>query len=721
MTRPLLFDPAHPLALLRDRLLTLEQTMARAPNLDAVPQWREDLRAIAADLDTLAHPPQNAAIPVGRDRPPNAHGQSYQILSFHLENSSLAFIEWDEHCVIRHWSARAEAILGWRAEEAIGRSFTDLHLVHEEDKPAVIDLHHRILAGEQRIVHHNRNYHKDGSIRYCEWYNSSVVDEQGQVISVLSAMQDITERRTAEIALATSESRYRQLFNSANDAIFVHQLAADGQSSTFSDVNAVACRLLGYSREELMQRSPLDLNLPAMNVGIESIVNQLFCDRQALFEMVVLTKTGDPIPTEINAHLFDLDGQWTVLSVMRDIRDRKRAEQEIQRCVQKEQSLNRVVQTIRNSLDINTIFSTATREVVSLLGIERVVIVKYYPDEGYWKHVSEYRRSTDLPDTLHTMIPDDNNPFAKRLKQGDYICINQTDHITDPVNQSLANDFPGAWLIVPMMVNGSIWGALTLMKTATTYGWQPQELELAKRVTDQLAIAIQQGQLYHQAQEQLLERQRVEMALRQSLNEKDILLSEVHHRVKNNLQIISSLLDLQASRIQDAVAREALQQSQSRVASIALIHEHLYQSQDLQRINFAQYAQCLTVDLFRTYAQPQHQITLTPSIDPSLRIDMDQAISLGLILNELLANALKHGFQEGHAGTLSVSLQAVSPQELALSVGHDGSRFPDHIDIQAPQSMGLKLVSVLVKQIKGRLDIHHNDQTVFTVYFPSIS
>ncbi|HEY9814545.1 MAG TPA: PAS domain S-box protein [Candidatus Obscuribacterales bacterium] len=706
---------------LRDRLLALEQDIAEHGSGTAAVRWRAELAAIAAELDR-SDSPRVQGVEDESDRPSLAHLlHAYQVLNLHLENSPLAFIEWDAQSKIRRWSTQAEVILGWKAEEVMGKSLQDLNFIHDDDVTDVQQVEERLLRGEQRIIHCNRNYHKNGSVVYCEWYNSSLTDEQGQVISVLSVVQDITERQAAKLALETSEKRYRQLFDSANDAIFVHPLGAEGQLSNFSDVNTVACQLLGYSREQLMQRSPKDISLPEMNDQLPEIAQRLQQDHQALFDMVLLSQTGEPIPTEINSHLFELEGKLTVLSVVRDSRDRKQAELEIQACIQQEQSLNRVVKTIRNSLDIQTIFSTATREIVDLLGISRALIVQYCPEQEYWQHVAEHRCHESLQDTLNTTIPDRDNPFAERIKRGDIICIDQTSTIEDPINQALADQFPGAWLIVPLRVNGETWGALTLMKEASHAGWQASELELAHRVTDQLAIAIQQAQLYQQAQEQLGERQRAEAALRESLAEKEVLLSEVHHRVKNNLQIISSLLNLQANRTHDPTAQDALRQSQNRVSSIALIHEHLYQSHDLCNINVAQYVRCLTADLYRTYATSLHPVTLEQVIDPQIHIDVDRAISLGLILNELISNALKHGFKAGQAGTLTMSLQAVSPDEYALSIGHDGHALPSDFDPQSSQSMGLKLVSILIQQLKGRLECDRSPQTVFTVYFPSKS
>lgn len=208
----------------------------------------------------------------------------------------------------------------------------------------------------------------------------------------------------------------------------------------------------------------------------------------------------------------------------------------------------------------------------------------------------------------------------------------------------------------------------------------------------------------------------MEADLRSSLQEKEVLLAEVHHRVKNNLQIVSSLLELQAKRIQDETAHAALIASQNRVIAMALIHETLYHAGNLACIDFAQYIQRLTSGLFQAY-ESETTLTLNLAMETCLTLPSDIAISLGLILNELLTNALKHGGFQGQKGILEIGLKPLNQTDYSLWVSHQGTRLPTDFELETSSSMGLKLVRILVNRIHGRLKIARFPQTTFTVEF----
>lgn len=209
---------------------------------------------------------------------------------------------------------------------------------------------------------------------------------------------------------------------------------------------------------------------------------------------------------------------------------------------------------------------------------------------------------------------------------------------------------------------------------------------------------------------------RMEGELRASLQEKDLLLAEVHHRVNNNLQIISSLLELQAKRVQDVAARSALFSSQNRVMAMALVHEILYQSGNLVQIDFNRYIQRLVSGLLHIY---DAEAVLTPQVATSVNLSIsgELAIALGLILNELVTNALKHGLSQQPAGTLRVSLGAAAPDCYRLAVSHPGDWLPADFSLDRSNSMGLKLVRLLTQRIQGHLEVERGHQTTFAVQF----
>lgn len=205
--------------------------------------------------------------------------------------------------------------------------------------------------------------------------------------------------------------------------------------------------------------------------------------------------------------------------------------------------------------------------------------------------------------------------------------------------------------------------------------------------------------------------------LKASLREKESLLKEIHHRVKNNLQVISSLLKLQAASIRDSSALEMFHESQNRIRSMALIHEKLYQSPDLSRVEFASYVRELLSLLLRSYAaRPRIELNTTIE-DAALSIEL--AVPLGLILNELISNCLKHAFPGGRAGRITVELRPLDATSLRLEVADDGVGFPAHVDFRTAETLGMQLVRTLTEQIGGRLELGHRAGAEFAITFPN--
>jgi PAS domain S-box-containing protein len=212
------------------------------------------------------------------------------------------------------------------------------------------------------------------------------------------------------------------------------------------------------------------------------------------------------------------------------------------------------------------------------------------------------------------------------------------------------------------------------------------------------------------------ERSAAERQVLNSLQEKEVLLKEIHHRVKNNLQIISSLLNLQTRGIEDTSTLQAMRDSQMRIRSMALIHEKLYQSPSLASIDFGEYVKSLTIDLFRTYRGHASGIQLEIKVD-EVFLGLDHAVSCGLILNELMTNALKYAFPNGRNGTIWVELHSTPEQILNLRVADNGVGIPSDLDIFNTKSLGLQLVNNLVRQLDAALEVETSPGTSFLISF----
>jgi PAS domain S-box-containing protein len=217
----------------------------------------------------------------------------------------------------------------------------------------------------------------------------------------------------------------------------------------------------------------------------------------------------------------------------------------------------------------------------------------------------------------------------------------------------------------------------------------------------------------------ITERKRAEQTLRESLAEKVALLKEIHHRVKNNLQIVASRLNLQARRVQDKNAVNILRDTRGRVHSMALLHEMLYHSGNLAQINFVVYVEELCGQLKRSFGSSAARVSVAKRV-ARISLPLEQSLPCGLIISELVSNALKHGFPGKREGTVTVELRPGEGQSLVLSVSDDGVGLPTGLDILNSSTMGLQLVSNLAAQLKGQFAVGRTDGggTTISVVFP---
>ena len=220
------------------------------------------------------------------------------------------------------------------------------------------------------------------------------------------------------------------------------------------------------------------------------------------------------------------------------------------------------------------------------------------------------------------------------------------------------------------------------------------------------------------AEKEIESRKNAENKIKLSLEEKNILLQEIHHRVKNNMQIISSLLNLQTRYVDDEEAVNVLKESQNRVRSMAMIHEKLYQSNDLSHINFVDYIQSLVSNLFYSYNIKNLQIKSILEID-DIRLNMETAVPCGLIISEIVSNSLKYAFPNEMHGEILVSFKSVE-DGYELIISDNGVGLPEELDFDNNKSLGLILVKSLTEQIDGEITIHRNHGTEFKIRFKEL-
>ncbi len=261
-------------------------------------------------------------------------------------------------------------------------------------------------------------------------------------------------------------------------------------------------------------------------------------------------------------------------------------------------------------------------------------------------------------------------------------------------------------------------GGLAIVRDSTQRKYSLEALErtkeeLEKRVIERTSAL---SKVNEDLRIEITERKKAEEQINASLQEKLILLREIHHRVKNNLQVISSLLNLQSGYIEDKKSLEVFRESQNRVRSMALIHEKLYQSKDLNKIEFSEYIRSLTSALFSSYNTEANRIILRSELE-GISFEIDTAILCGLIINELVSNSLKHAFPNGTKGEVYIGLSKTGEKQYTLIVRDNGVGFPPHIDFRKTESLGLQLVTTLTDQLGGVIQLKRDGCTEFKIEF----
>jgi PAS domain S-box-containing protein len=258
-----------------------------------------------------------------RKRVEDMAGEAHQRLTFHVENSPLAVVEWDSDFRVSRWAPSAERLFGWEAHEVMGKRVSDWDLVFPDDLEAVFEVGYRQRQAKERHgVSRNRNYTKDGKVLHCEWYNSTLYDKDGRLVSILSLVLDVTASKRIEQALRESEEQYRLLFESNPHAMWVYDL----ETLKFLAVNDSAIDRYGYSREEFLSMTILDIR-PAEDIKVLSdYLSSTNAGLDHAGEWRHKKKDGTVINVEITSHRLDFLGRPAEFVLANDITERKGAE-----------------------------------------------------------------------------------------------------------------------------------------------------------------------------------------------------------------------------------------------------------------------------------------------------------------------------------------------------------------------------------------------------------
>lgn len=409
-----------------------------------------------------------------------------------------------------------------------------------------------------------------------------------------------------------------------------------------------------------------------------------------------------------------------------ELEERIRTEAILRQQTQQERLIRNLTQHIRQSLDLDQILTTAVSELRQTLRCDRVLVYQVY-DNGTGETISE-SVGEGISRVLGRAYPEEVFPKTIHAEylQGRVGVFNDRAHerVRPCLRDFMLEIEVQAKLVVPIVQQDTLWGLLIAHQCGAPHQWTDWEIELLQQIASQMAIAMQQANLYQRLADELGQREQAQASLQASLQEKEILLKEIHHRVKNNLQVVSSLLMLQAETTSDHHAMKLLQESQERVNAIALVHEHLYQSSNLIRINFADYLQNLVQQIVSSYQSVPHQLHL--SLEP-IALNLETALPCGLIINELVTNSLKHAFPKDQTGQLWVNFHRLG-DSFVLIIRDDGVGLPPNFAPEKIPSLGLQLIRDLANQLRGRLeytspysDTPANPGTRFKIVFSELN
>jgi PAS domain S-box-containing protein len=469
---------------------------------------------------------------------------------------------------------------------------------------------------------------------------------------------EISERKDAEKLLREGEEKYRMLFNSVNDAVLVHGITEDGIPGKFTASNDIACNLYGYSKEEFAEMTPGDINDPKRAADPIPIVNKLLKEKHVLFETVDKKKDGSSMIVEISAHLFESKGKPIIISAIRDITERKEVEKNLIESEARFRGAFENAAVGASMVDLKGQFIKVNRALCKMLG--------YSEEELLSKTFSEITHPDDVQTGLDA---------TKRLVSGEetYTVIEKRYVRKDG---QLINV-----IISPAIIRDS-------------------------DDNPQYFVALFQD---------ITERKKAERKVAASLQEKEVLLTEIHHRVKNNMAIVSSLLRLQSRYSSNSEIKRLLKDSRNRIKSMALVHEKLYESESLSNVNVQGYVKELATHLLDTYTTKK--IRVLHEID-DIELDIDHIIPMGLILNELLSNSIEHAFSGVKSPEIGINLSA-SEGVANLIYSDNGAGLPKELSLQNAQSFGLKIVSMLPSQLKGSINLDETNRARFTLSFPT--
>ncbi len=568
----------------------------------------------------------------------------------------------DREGLIIEFNVAAQKTFGYKPEEVIGKHVSVLYANPNERRRITDDEIYTKGSFSGEVV----NKKKSGEL-FVAFLSASVIkNDEGVVVGAMGVSHDVSELKRAERELKESEAKYRDLFENATDLI--QSVGVDGK---IFYVNNEWKKILGYDDRDIETCSVFDFIHPNSLEHCQAIFKKILLGESiANVELTFISKEGAAVICEGNlSSKFENGNFVSTRGIFRNITEKQQIEKEIKQSQEKlftqSVKLNAIIEsgshiiwTVDKNLRLSTFNKNYAHQLLKQSGIEAQVGVSVFAFDS---------KSSEPYD----------NFWIKKYESA--FAGNPQYLETEFINKNGEESWREIYLNPIFNENGDV-------------------LEVSGIGHD------------------ITEKKQSEAKIRKSLQEKEILLKEVHHRVKNNLQVISSILNLQSSYVKDEGTLSILKESQNRIKSMAFIHESLYQTKDFSSINFSEYIINLSQNLIHSYSNFDREIKLNLDIQ-NVFLNLDLAIPCGLIINEIVSNALKHAFVEKmEGGEVSIKMKIVE-DDLILLIGDNGKGLPKHIDYRNTESLGLQLVVTLTDQLSGTIELHLEKGTNYSIVF----
>jgi PAS domain S-box-containing protein len=572
---------------------------------------------------------------------------------FLVENLNDVIFTLDMESIITYVSPQIESLSQYLIEDVIGKNFTKF--IHPDDLPLLFERYALFLNGliepwEFRVIN------KDSSVKFVRT-SSNLIKKDGIVIGRSVLMSDITRQKQINDKLIESEEKYRAAFKTSPDAININAM-----NGRYIDINDGFSILTGYTRDDVIGKLSSEIKIWSIPEDREKLIKGLNNEGSVEnLESIFRCKDGSLKTSLMSACIIRIKGEPHILSITRDITERKKATEEL---IESKKKYQQIVETAIEgiiSLDRDARITFISQQMSAMLGytIEEMIGQKFelfMAEDQLTDHIAQLKIQAQGKDSVYER------------------CFRKKD-------------------------GGKQWTIISVKSVIDSEGKPEGSFAM---ITD------------------INERKLAEEDIQKLLSEKELVLKEVHHRIKNNMSTIYGLLILQAETMKDPRAVIALEDAGSRVLSMLVLYDKLYRSPDFQKISVMNYLPDLVDEIFENFPNSK-SVKIQKKID-DFDLDAKRLQPLGIIINELLTNIMKYAFTGRDSGLITVSAglkpaPTGSAPIVSIIIQDNGNGIPESIDFENSTGFGLQLVWILTKELMGTIRIEREHGTKIILEF----